>query len=264
MNSTSEAQSDTHMPNHIAVALDGNGRWAQAQGLPRYKGHQAGAKTLTEIILRCAELDVRSLTTFYLSRQNMARCESEIRHLIDIGCDFFQKNVHLFHAHDVRLKIAGEHRIDPKLAEVMDEAAKLTANNTGMTVYLCTNYGGRWDIVRVARGLAADVRAGRMCPEDISEETFSARLSMHEAGPVDLFIRTGARQRISDFLGWELAYAELYFTDVLWPDFGTAEFDRAIDDYQQRVRTFGMLTKRTDPIELADQRAATVRGNKPL
>lgn len=229
------------VPRHVAVIMDGNGRWARQRLLPRVAGHQRGVESLREMVRACRDLGVEYLTVFAFSSENWRRPADEVSFLMQLFIKMLESEMKRLHENDIRLKIIGDRsRFDPALQSLIVEAERLTADNTGLTFTIAANYGGRWDIMNALQALL------REHPERVSgfsEEALEPYLSMSYAPEPDLFIRTGGEQRISNFLLWQLAYTELYFTDTLWPAFDRAAFEAAIQSYQQRERRFGRTSE---------------------
>ena len=231
---------ETSRPRHVAIVMDGNGRWAQARGRPRTFGHKAGASAVRAIVEASAQRGIEALTLFAFSSENWRRPQTEVSLLMDLFLTSLRREVARLHQNGVRLRIVGgREALAPKLQQQIAAAEAQTRDNTGLQLNIAANYGGRWDIVEAARQLARAVAAGELDPEALDEEAFAARLSLAELPQPDLFIRTGGEQRISNFLLWQLAYSELYFTDILWPDFDAAAFDAALAWYSGRQRRFG-------------------------
>ena len=231
-------------PNHIAIIMDGNGRWAQSRGLPRAAGHQAGFKLTRDIVESCGRRQIGALTLFAFSSENWRRPESEVGWLMDLFLRALKSEVGKLKANNVLMRFIGERAaFSDKLQQEMTRAENETAGNTGLKLTIAINYGGRWDIVNAARALAADVQRGDLTIDDIDEELFANAISIPDCGEPDLFIRTGGEKRISNYLLWHLAYTELYFTDVLWPDFNDQELDVAIDFFNGRQRRFGKTSE---------------------
>ncbi len=228
------------IPNHIAIIMDGNGRWAKNRGLPRAAGHQSGFRTTRDIVEACARREIKALTLFAFSSENWARPEQEVGLLMDLFLRGLKSEVSKLHENNVCINFIGERSaFSKKLQQEMSSAESRTADNTGLNLSVAVNYGGRWDIVNAARTLAKQVKQGNMTPEDITVETFSSAVTLSNVSEPDLFIRTGGEKRISNYLLWHLAYTELYFTDVLYPDFTDKELDKAIEFYAGRQRRFG-------------------------
>jgi undecaprenyl diphosphate synthase len=222
------------MPKHVAIIMDGNGRWATKRFLPRVAGHVKGVDAVRGIVEACIKRDIQFLTLFAFSSENWRRPEEEVSLLMRLFVTALEKEVRKMHENNIRLKIVGDlSRFDAKLQVAIAEAQALTSTNTGLTVTICANYGGRWDIVQAVNKLAATGA------ESITEDMLAEQLSMAYAPEPDLFIRTGGETRISNFLLWQLAYTELYFTDTFWPDFNAKALDEAIHSYQTRERRFG-------------------------
>ena len=231
------------MPQHVAIIMDGNGRWAQKRGLPRTFGHKAGAEVLRSILTDASELGIKYLTAYAFSTENWRRPHDEVDFLMDLFSTYLDNEVDALIAQQVKLRFIGsQERLSPALCQRIAEAEKRTAAGTGITLNLAVDYGGRAEIVRAARLLAQDVLDGQRAVSEIDESLFSEYLFTQGQPDPDLLIRPGGDLRISNFLLWQLAYAELWVTDVLWPDFTPAEFRRAIRDYQKRDRRFGGLT----------------------
>ena len=228
-------------PAHVAIVMDGNGRWAAGRNRPRSMGHQAGVKALRAIVEHCGRIDVKALTVFAFSSENWLRPENEVSRLMDLFMRALDKETRELDENGVRLRFIGDtSAFAPGLQRKIDRAIDRTANNQRMTLNVAVNYGGRWDIVQAARKLAEDAVGGRISITDIDESSLGNRIALGVDGDPDLFIRTGGEMRISNFLLWQSAYTEFYFTPVLWPDFGSADLDAAIADYQSRERRFGM------------------------
>lgn len=234
------------IPNHIAVIMDGNGRWARKRFLPRVAGHKRGVETVRDLVKSCAKLNVKYLTLFAFSSENWRRPEDEVSFLMGLFMDALQREVTKLHENNIRLKLVGDRsRFGKALVKQIKISEKLTAKNTGLTLTIAANYGGRWDILQAVNKLQNDaLQANIHAPAGgITEEDLTANLAMNYAPEPDLFIRTGGEQRISNFLLWQLAYAEFYFTETLWPDFDEEAFQAAIQSYQQRERRFGRTSE---------------------
>jgi undecaprenyl diphosphate synthase len=228
------------VPKHIAIIMDGNGRWATKRFLPRVAGHVKGLDAVRTIVEACAVQGVEYLTLFAFSSENWRRPAEEVSVLMRLFVTALEREVAKMHANGIRLKVVGDlSRFDDKLQLMVDSAQRRTAANTGLTVTICANYGGRWDLLQAFNQLAA-AQPGRA---DFSEAELAAYLSMAYAPEPDLFIRTGGEQRVSNFLLWQLAYAEMYFTETFWPDFDAAALDLAITSFQQRERRFGRTSE---------------------
>lgn len=228
------------MPKHVAIIMDGNGRWAQNRGLPRAAGHQAGFQTTRDIVESCARRRIDALTLFAFSSENWGRPEQEVGLLMDLFLRGLKSEVSKLNENNVCVTFIGERTaFSDKLQSEMLTAESTTENNTGLQLNIAVNYGGRWDIVEAAKKLALSVKQGDLEPDDISIEKFSSAVSLTNVSDPDLFIRTGGEKRISNYLLWQLAYTELYFTDVLYPDFSDDDLENALTFYAGRQRRFG-------------------------
>ena len=231
---------DLRVPNHVAIILDGNGRWAKAHGLPRKLGHKAGCENLEQIVEDAARLGIGYLTVYGFSTENWKRSADEVSALMQLFRYYMRKLLKVAMANNVRVKMIGEKsRFDDDIIDGIDTLVRETRNNTGMTFVIAVNYGGRDEITRGVRRLAKDVAAGSLNPDAITEETIQAYLDTAEIPDPDLMIRTSGEQRLSNYLMWQMAYTELYFTDVYWPDFHKEDLVRAIEIYNERDRRFG-------------------------
>jgi undecaprenyl diphosphate synthase len=231
------------LPAHIAVVMDGNGRWAKQRGLPRTEGHRAGEEAVARAVDAALELGVGFLTLYAFSTENWRRPASEVRFLLNDTERFVRMRRDEFHSKGVRMRWIGrrERRIPKRIQAQIDESIALTKDNTRMTLTVAFNYGGRAEVADAARRLAEEVAAGGLDPARVSERTISARLYDPELPDVDLFVRTSGEQRISNYLLWQSAYAELVFLDVLWPDFSRRDLFDAVREYQRRGRRFGAV-----------------------
>jgi undecaprenyl diphosphate synthase len=238
-NSDSSSSPD-RLPRHIAIVMDGNGRWARQRGLPRIAGHKAGMETVRTIIKQCLAHNITTLTLFAFSSENWRRPQEEVSWLMELFMTALEREVSKLHKRGVRLLVIGDRTaFNRALQERIAKAEKLTANNDKMTLVIAANYGGRWDIAHTARNLAQQVADGLIVPQEITIDRFTKTISLGNLPEPDLFIRTGGEQRISNFLLWQLAYTELYFSPLLWPDFNDEAFIAALADYSQRQRRFG-------------------------
>ncbi|RNF81708.1 polyprenyl diphosphate synthase [Montanilutibacter psychrotolerans] len=230
-----------HVPRHLAVIMDGNGRWAERRRRPRIIGHRAGARAVNTCIDFCLQHGIRALTLFAFSSENWGRPEEEVGGLMKLFLNALEREVDELDRRGVRVRFIGEReRFSAPITRQMDAAEARTAGNTRLDLTIAASYGGRWDITQAARSLARDVAAGKLRPEDIDESAMSARMTLADLPPPDLFIRTGGDTRISNFLLWQLAYTELWFTEALWPELDAATLRRAIDDFARRERRFGL------------------------
>ena len=229
------------IPRHIAVIMDGNGRWAKQHFMPRVAGHQRGVEALREVVKACRDLGVEYLTMFAFSSENWRRPAEEVSFLMTLFLKMLEREVAKLHQNNIRLKIIGDRsRFDDKLKQTMRDAEQLTANNSALTLTIAANYGGRWDVMHAVQNM---LREHPSLAQTFTEEDLQPYLSMSDAPEPDLFIRTGGEQRISNFMLWQLAYTELYFTDTLWPAFNRRELDKAIGSYQKRERRFGRTSE---------------------
>ena len=230
----------TRVPRHIAVIMDGNGRWAKKRHLPRVAGHRAGVGVVENLVKLCGQRGIEVLTLFAFSSENWRRPAEEVGLLMSLFVTALEHQVKRLHENNVRLQVIGDvDAFSDKLRKLIDAGEALTAGNSGLHLNIAANYGGRWDVARASRLLAEQVAAGELAPADITAERLDAHLSLSTLPEPDFFIRTGGEQRISNFLLWQLAYTELYFTEVLWPDFDAEHFDEALQSYASRQRRFG-------------------------
>jgi len=230
-----------HVPKHIAVIMDGNGRWARKRFLPRIAGHKKGVETVRELVKQCVLLKVGYLTLFAFSSENWRRPTEEVNFLMGLFMEALKREVVKLHQNNIKLLMIGDrNRFDANLVAQIEASEQLTANNTGLVLTIAANYGGRWDILQAVNKMQQDIP---QLAGFYREDHLMPYLSMAYAPEPDLFIRTGGEKRISNFLLWQLAYTELYFTDMLWPDFNEAAFSAAIQSYQQRERRFGRTSE---------------------
>lgn len=230
------------IPRHIAIIMDGNGRWAKKRFLPRFVGHQKGLKAVRKVVGHCAQLGVQSVTLFAFSTENWKRPEDEISKLMSLFLTALQKEVEKLNKNDVRLKIVGDvSRFSEEIQENISLAEEKTKNNKGLQLNIAANYGGRWDIIEaVKRWQSAHPKVSI---DDLNESELTQYVCLADQPEPDLLIRTGGEQRISNFLIWQMAYAEFYFTDELWPDMDEASIDKAIDSFSCRERRFGQTSE---------------------
>ena len=235
---------EQNIPRHIAIVLDGNGRWARAKHRPRFMGHKKGVEAVREIVKACGALKVECLTLFAFSSENWKRPEEEIKSLMSLFMLALDREAKSMARNNVKLQIIGDLSFfSEKLQVKIKHVEELTAHCNGLQLIVAANYGGRWDITQAAKSLAKKVASGEMDANLISEDDISSQLTTAGLPDPDLFIRTGGDKRISNFLIWQMAYAELYFTDVLWPDFNEDELHKAITDYSSRQRRFGKTSE---------------------
>ncbi|BCU07583.1 isoprenyl transferase [Allochromatium tepidum] len=242
-----ERTHDPRVPRHVAIIMDGNGRWAKQRGLPRTAGHREGVKSVRAVVEESVRRGVETLTLFAFSSENWRRPRTEVNVLMELFMSALRSEAKRLHENQVRLRIIGERGAFPeKLQHRIAEAEALTADNTRLNLQVAANYGGRWDIVQAVRRLASEVQSGRLDPAQIDERRLAEHLSFPDLPEPDLFIRTGGEQRLSNFVLWQSAYSELYFSDVFWPDFGAAAYGQALDDYARRQRRFGLTGEQVE------------------
>lgn len=228
------------LPRHVGIIMDGNGRWAQQRLIPRFQGHRNAVRAVRATVETAAELKLQVLTLYAFSTENWIRPRQEVNLLMELLHEYLQKELRTMLDNNVRLRIAGDTTALPEfLQDPLQNALKLTQENTGLILNLALNYGGRAELVRAVRQIAHEVHQGRLTPEAIVEETLSQHLYTTGLPDPDLIIRTSGEQRLSNFLLWQAAYAEFYYTEVLWPDFGREDFFKALLDFQQRKRRMG-------------------------
>jgi undecaprenyl diphosphate synthase len=228
------------IPSHVAIIMDGNGRWAQQRNQLRAVGHRAGLKTVRKIVAYAATLKVKVLTLYAFSSENWRRPPNEVSALISLFIYALKREIKNLNKNNVRLNIIGDiSRFSDNLQNMIIQAQNLTKNNSGLVLNIAANYGGRWDILQSAKKMATQVTNGEITLDEVTEDRFASIMCMGEFPDVDLVIRTGGEYRISNFLLWQIAYSELYFTDTLWPDFSQTLFDEAINAFNARERRFG-------------------------
>lgn len=234
------AQAMRTLPRHVAIIMDGNNRWAKQRNLPGSAGHKAGVECIRGVLRACREHGIEVLTLFAFSSENWQRPRAEVAALMQLFGTYLGNEVRKLHRDGVRLRFIGSRaRLKASLLKKMDEAERLTAANSGATLVIAVDYGGQWDIVEAARRLAMAVAEGRLDPTEIDLNRFEQATALADLPRPDLLIRTAGEQRISNFLLWQLAYAELYFTETLWPDFGERDMAAALEAYAARERRFG-------------------------
>ncbi len=235
------------LPKHVAIIMDGNGRWAQTQGKPRVMGHKAGVKSVRRAVSAASQLGIQSLTLFAFSSENWRRPDKEVSLLMELFFTVLQREIKLLHKNQVKLNIIGDiSRFSARLQKQIKTAEEKTAANTGLILNVAANYGGRWDILQAAQKLAQKVETGEMTSSQFTEDALSAHLCMQNQSEVDLMIRTGGDYRISNFILWQAAYAELVFMETLWPDFDEQAFHEAIATFASRQRRFGLTGNQID------------------
>ena len=234
------AETELKIPKHVAIIMDGNGRWAKKRLLPRTAGHIQGSKVAEQICEDAYNLGIEYLTIYAFSTENWARPQKEVDTLMDLLRKYMKDSIERSTKNNMVVKVLGDKsRLAPDLIESIDKLEKITENNTGLKFNVAINYGGRDEIVRAVKKLYSDIENGTYCIEDVNEDIFESYLDTGNVPAVDLMIRTSGELRTSNFLPWQLAYAELYFTDVLWPDFNKKELQKAIEYYNKRDRRFG-------------------------
>ncbi len=227
---------------HVAIIMDGNGRWAERRGLPRLYGHERGADAVRRTVTAARKLGLQALTLYAFSEQNWGRPSVEVHHLMSLMRAYLRREREELQRNGVRLRLIGDRgRLPPEVLRELDATLAATAGNTAMVLTLAVSYGGREDIVQATRRIAAAALAGKIAPDAIDEGSVAAALTTHDLPPVDLVVRTSGEQRLSNFLLWEAAYAELHFTPLLWPDFGEEPLRAALESYNQRQRRFGLV-----------------------
>lgn len=235
-------KTEQNLPRHIAVIMDGNGRWAKKRLLPRTAGHKAGVKAARKLLENCIKNDISVLTLFAFSSENWLRPKAEINELMELFFSNLQKELPSFQKHDIQVRFIGDlGQFSSQLQQRISTTQQQTINNKGLVLVIAVSYGGRWDIVQATKRLAQQVSDGQLQIDEIDENKFAQVISLADLPAPDLFIRTSGEQRISNFLLWQLAYAELYFTETFWPDFTDKHFQAALNFFQQRVRRFGKI-----------------------
>jgi undecaprenyl diphosphate synthase len=241
------------VPRHVAIIMDGNNRWAKQRCLPCAAGHKAGLESVKVVMRACAKLGVETLTLFAFSSENWSRPKTEVNALMSLFLAALRSEIKKMHKNNIRLKVIGNRsRFSDNIQQGIEQAEQLTANNDGCTVVIAADYGGQWDIVQAAKSLAEEVRTGDIGVADITEQSLQAKICLGDMAMPDLCIRTGGERRISNFLLWQMAYTELYFTDLYWPDFGHEQFLGALTDFQCRDRRFGRTSNDTDSKDSED------------
>nr|WP_298414923.1 polyprenyl diphosphate synthase [uncultured Halomonas sp.] len=235
------------VPNHVAIIMDGNNRWAQSRGLSGIRGHKAGVEPVRAVIRRAVKRGVGVLTLFAFSSENWKRPAGEVNALMELFLMVLKREVKKLHDNDIRLTIIGEREaFSRSIQQYIQRAEDLTRHNRGLHLIVAANYGGRWDVASAAKRLAQRVENGELSAADIDEQHLDAEISSSGAPAVDLCIRTSGEQRLSNFLLWQLAYSELHFSPLMWPDFGADAFDEALDDFLRRQRRFGMTQEQIE------------------
>lgn len=239
------------VPQHVAIIMDGNGRWAKKKGKIRTFGHRAGVESVRAAVRFARQSNIQVLTLFAFSSENWKRPEEEVSVLMDLFNLVLNKEAKRLNKNGVRLQVLGDlSRFDDKLVSKIRKAEEMTSANTDLVLNIAANYGGRWDILHAAKQMAQDIAAGNVAVDDIDETGFDQYMSTQGLPELDLLIRTGGEHRISNFLLWQCAYAELYFTDVLWPDFDEEAFYLAVKDFSERQRRFGLIGEQVEAEEV--------------
>ncbi|KZZ45828.1 MAG: isoprenyl transferase [Saccharospirillaceae bacterium] len=232
--------SQGQVPKHVAIIMDGNNRWAKKRFMPGVAGHKAGVDAVRAVVETSANEGVEVLTLFAFSSENWRRPEKEVSALMQLFVAALEREVKKLHRNNIRLVVMGDlSGFTQKIQQLVQDAHQLTCDNTAMTLVIAANYGGQWDIVQAAKRVAAEVQAGRLSVDDIDEQTFHQHTRLSEFPAPDLMIRTGGEQRISNFMLWQTAYSEFYFSDALWPDFKEQEYKKALTAFSDRTRRFG-------------------------
>ncbi|MBA0020885.1 (2E,6E)-farnesyl-diphosphate-specific ditrans,polycis-undecaprenyl-diphosphate synthase [Xenorhabdus nematophila] len=238
--SPNDSDSLPTVPRHVAIIMDGNGRWAKKRGKLRVFGHRAGIKAVRNTVSFSVKHNIESLTLYAFSSENWNRPQQEVSSLMELFVFALDNEVKNLHKHNVKLSVIGDiSRFSSRLQERIRRSVELTSGNTGLQLNIAANYGGRWDLVQSVKQIADKIKANELAPEEITEATIDDFINLSQQSDVDLVIRTGGEHRISNFLIWQIAYAELYFTDILWPDFDETAFEGAINAFAKRERRFG-------------------------
>lgn len=260
------SQNDLHtaLPKHIAIIMDGNGRWAERRGQPRAMGHEQGVQAIEKLLTVAIEHKISILTLFAFGVENWGRPQEEVAFLMSLFSQNVEAQADRLLKHNIRLRVIGDlTSIDPLLCQKIQHTERLTADNTALTLMMAFNYSGRWDIVQAAKKMACEVAEGCLDPHSISEDSFAQYLSFADLPEPDLFIRTSGEQRISNFLLWQLAYTELYFTETLWPDFDRATFEDALLAYSKRQRRYGLTSQQFLPSHTEKDHGERQTATKP-
>ncbi len=238
---------EARLPKHIVVVMDGNGRWAKQRNKPRVYGHQQGVVAARNIVECCGQWGIKALTLFAFSSENWNRPKTEVSFLMQLFIKALHSESKKLHKNNVCMKVIGDvSGFEPKLQQTIRDAETLTENNTGLKLFIAANYGGRWDLVEATRNIVAEVEQKSISIDDIDESVVSRHLSLHGAPEVDLFVRTGGESRISNFLLWQIAYAELFFSGQLWPDFSAENLLEMIKEFAKRERRFGRISEQLE------------------
>ena len=249
MESEPTASPDSRLPRHVAIIMDGNGRWAQQRYLPRTAGHRAGVTAVRKVVEHCVEKGIEALTLFAFSSENWRRPPEEVSVLMELFLSTLGRETEKLHENRVRLRVIGDRSaFSSELRGKIVSSEQLTSANEGLTLTIAANYGGRWDILQALRALAPRLASATLRAEDLSEELLAGQLCLSDLPEPDLFIRTGGDQRISNFLLWQIAYTELFFTPTLWPDFDEQLLEQAFADFARRQRRFGYTGEQVEAL----------------
>jgi undecaprenyl diphosphate synthase len=236
----------TNLPQHIAIVMDGNGRWAKQRFLPRIAGHRAGVEAARRAVKYCAKNHIKVLSLFAFSSENWRRPEQEVSYLMELFMTGLEREVKTLHEHHIQLRFIGaRENFSEKLRQKIRDVEQLTAQNTGLVLIIAADYGGQWDMMQAMRQLAVEIEVGQLSSQAITPEKIASKLSFADLPDPDLFIRTSGEYRISNFMLWQLAYAELFFTETLWPDFDESALEKAIHNFANRDRRYG--ARREEP-----------------
>ncbi len=234
----------TKLPRHIAIIMDGNGRWAKKKHIPHVAGHKAGLTVAHQVVEYCVKKNIEVLTLFAFSSENWRRPADQVSYLLQLFTTMLQRDAKKLHEQNVQFRVIGDcSQFDQKLQKQIARAQKLTAKNSGLKLLLAANYGGQWDVTQAFNKIALQLKEGQLTVDKITPEIIQSHLSFADLADPDLFIRTGGEMRISNFILWQLAYTELYFTDVYWPDFNVTELEKALHSYAHRERRFGAISE---------------------
>lgn len=245
-----DSNSNTEIPRHVAIIMDGNNRWAKQRGLPGVEGHKQGARAVRDTVENCARAGVKVLTVFAFSSENWRRPQDEVNALMELFLTALTDEVPDLHKNGIQLRFIGDlSAFAPHLREKMLQSVQTTANNARMVFAVAVNYGGQWDLANAARLLAEQVQKGTLAPEAITPELMQKHVALGDLPLPDLCIRTGGEHRISNFLLWQIAYAELYFTELYWPDFDNAALLQAFEDFRRRQRRFGRTSEQVEQVK---------------
>lgn len=238
------------LPQHIAIIMDGNGRWARSRMLPRYVGHREGVKAVRRIVEACRNKGVKVLTLFAFSSENWRRPSDEVGLLMDLFIRTLKKEIDTLHRNGIRVRFIGDHTAFPNdLRELIVQAEARTRANSKLDLVIAANYGGHWDVTQACRRVAGRVASGELKPAEITTDMIAGEIALADLPDPDLFIRTGGEQRVSNFLLWQLAYTELYFTEILWPAFDEQALDEALESYARRQRRFGRTGEQVEQLK---------------